>query len=245
MAPGRLKLGVNIDHVATIREARHTNYPDIVEAALAAEAGGADSITMHLREDRRHIQDADIFDVQERIATHLNLELAATAEMTEIACRLSPRACCIVPERREELTTEGGLNVAGQLKPITAVCSRLADQGIEVSLFIDPDERQIEATLAAGAPTIEIHTGKFAETNDTGAQQQELDQIGRAVQLADSAGLRVNAGHGLHYHNVQPVAALTPLDELNIGHAIVARALFVGLSGAVAEMRDLLDQVRP
>lgn len=240
-----IKLGVNIDHVATVRQARLTRYPDLIQAALEAEAGGADSITMHLREDRRHVQDADIFAVQEEIATHLNLELAATSEMVEIACRLRPRACCIVPERREELTTEGGLDALSCIETLQPMCKQLGAAGIEVSLFIDPNVAQIEAAREVGAPTIELHTGHYAEADDPVTRTEQLKVIREAAAHADKLGLRVNAGHGLHYDNVTGIAEIEAIDELNIGHSIVARALFCGIHTAVAEMRALMHEARP
>ena len=240
-----IKLGVNIDHVATVRQARLMRYPDLIQAALEAETGGADSITMHLREDRRHVQDADIFAVQEEITTHLNLELAATPEMVEIACRLRPRACCIVPERREELTTEGGLDALSYIETLQPMCRQLSAAGIEVSLFIDPDVPQIEAACEVGAPTIELHTGQYAEADDPVTQTERLTVIREAAAHADKLGLRVNAGHGLHYDNVTGIAEIETIDELNIGHSIVARALFCGIHTAVAEMRALMYEARP
>ena len=226
-------LGVNIDHVATIRQARRTPYPDIVEAAVAAEQGGADFITVHLREDRRHIVDGDLPRLMAALDTHLNLEIAATAEMREIALELRPPKVCLVPEKRRELTTEGGLNVAAQEEHLRDFCAPLLAAGTEVSLFVDPDERQIRAARAVGAPTVELHTGRFAESG-------EIAPLAEAVGWARAEGLQVNAGHGLNLENVAAVAAL-PVAELNIGHAIVARALFVGLANAVAEMRRALQ----
>lgn len=239
-----VKLGVNIDHVATVRQARGTCYPNLLAAAHAAEAGGADSITVHLREDRRHIQDADIFHLQENIATHLNLELAATAEMVEIACRLRPRACCVVPERRQELTTEGGLDVAALYETLAPLCNTLSAAGIEVSLFVDPAAAQIECAARIGVPTIELHTGQYALEASVARQAKELETLRNAVTTALGYKLTVNAGHGLHYDNVSPVAAVPAVNELNIGHAIVARALFCGLEQAVSEMRGLLVEAR-
>lgn len=243
MPTSGIKLGVNIDHVATVRQARGTAYPDIVAAARAAEAGGADLITVHLREDRRHIQDADVVALKAAIATHLNLELAATRAMVDFACSLRPRACCIVPERREELTTEGGLDVVRRRSELAPICRELDAAGIEVSLFIDPDPAQIDGAVELGVPTIELHTGRYADASG-GAVAHELAALEAGVKQGAAAGLRVNAGHGLHYDNVAAVAALAPVDELNIGHALVARALFCGLETAVREMRHLLDGVR-
>lgn len=237
-------LGVNIDHVATLRQARGTNYPEPVHAALMAEQAGADGITVHLREDRRHIIDRDVFVLRQTIATRLNFEMAVTDEMLQIATKLQPHFACFVPEKRQELTTEGGLEVAGQLSLITDAVSQMREQNILVSLFIDADKRQIEAAVQAGAPYIEIHTGKYAELTDGPAQQQELQRIAKAAEYAASLGLIVNAGHGLHYHNVQPIAAIPQMFELNIGHAIVARAVFSGLDAAVREMKRLMVEAR-
>lgn len=235
-----IKLGVNIDHVATVREARGTRYPDILDAADAAEAGGADAITVHLREDRRHIQDDDVFRLQEHIATHLNLELAATDEMVDIACRLRPQACCIVPERRAELTTEGGLNAISLYDQLVPLCGTLSDNNIEVSLFLDPDLRQIDCASRLGVPTIELHTGAYAGAKTAQEQRDGLQTLMQAAKHAYAAGLQVNAGHGLHYDNVVEVAAIIQIVELNIGHAIVARALFSGLEQAVRLMREVM-----
>jgi pyridoxine 5-phosphate synthase len=237
-------LGVNIDHVATLRQARGTRYPDPIQAAIAAESAGADSITLHLREDRRHIQERDVRMLRDILQTRMNLEMAVTDEMLEIALQLHPEDCCLVPERREELTTEGGLDVAGQLPRIRDACKRLAGAGIRVSLFIDADPDQIDAAAASGAPCIEIHTGHFADAAAGLAQTEELARIVEAVRLGEQAGLTVHAGHGLHYHNVQKIAAISGIRELNIGHAIIARALFTGLESAVAEMRRLMQEAR-
>jgi len=238
-----LGLGVNIDHVATLRQARRSRYPDPVFAALQAEQAGADAITVHLREDRRHIQDRDIAVLSEVLQTRMNLEMAVTDEMVGIALRYRPADCCLVPERREELTTEGGLDVAGQLDRVRDACARLADGNIRVSLFIDPDRHQIEAALQAGAPVIELHTGRYADAEPAEAAA-ELARIRHAAEYAHSLGLIVNAGHGLHYHNVQAVAAIPTLTELNIGHSIVARAIFTGFPAAVAEMKRLMAEAR-
>ena len=237
-------LGVNIDHVATLRQARGTYYPEPVHAALMAEQAGADGITVHLREDRRHIIDRDVFVLRQTIATRLNFEMAVTDEMLGIATQLKPDFACFVPEKRQELTTEGGLEVAGQLSRITAAVSPMREQNILVSLFIDADHQQIEAAAKSGAPYIEIHTGKYAETTDAKAQHVELKRITEAAEFAASLGLIVNAGHGLHYHNVQPIAAIQQMHELNIGHAIVARAVFSGLDAAVREMKRLMVEAR-
>ncbi len=239
-----IQLGVNIDHVATLRQARGTRYPDLLHAAAEAERGGADAITVHLREDRRHVQDRDVAALLEHVQTRVNLEMAVEEEILAIACRLQPADCCLVPERRAELTTEGGLDVAGEPQRIAAACRRLAAAGIRVSLFIDPEPGQIDAAAAAGAPTVELHTGAYAEAADRAGQQAELERLGEAAERARRAGLQVNAGHGLHYHNVEAVAALPAIAELNIGHAIVARAVFEGLAPAVAEMRRRMRAVR-
>lgn len=237
--PQRVLLGVNIDHVATLRQARGTRYPDPVQAAIEAEQAGADGITVHLREDRRHIQERDIRLLKEVLQTRMNLEMAITDEMLAFAEEIRPAHVCLVPERREELTTEGGLDVAGNLARVQQAVEELAGYGCEVSLFIDAEPRQIEAARNAGAPVIELHTGHYAET--TGPQQTEaLRRIREGVAYARKLGLVVNAGHGLHYHNVEPIAAIPGINELNIGHAIIARALFSGLAGAVADMRALI-----
>lgn len=238
-------LGVNIDHVATLRQARGTVYPDPVQAAIEAEQAGADAITMHLREDRRHIQERDVELVQRTMQSRLNLEMAVIDEMLEFAERIKPQDCCLVPERREELTTEGGLDVVGQLDRIKEATNRLLAVGTRVSLFIDADEAQIEAAAESGAPVIEIHTGHFADSTDARSYRQELTRIQQAVKQGMDLGLHVNAGHGLHYHNVQDIAAIPGVRELNIGHAIVARALFTGLQEAVREMKSLMREVAP
>ena len=239
-------LGVNIDHVATLRQARGTRYPDPVKAALDAEQAGADSITLHLREDRRHIQDHDVERLIALRQTKVNLEMAATDEMVGIACRLRPEDVCLVPERREELTTEGGLDVAGQLDRLKAVCTRLDEAGVRVSLFIDAEKEQIDAAKEAGAPVVELHTGHYADLGEVShwGQQAELARIQEAAAYAHSLGLQVNAGHGLHYHNVQPIARIPEIVELNIGHAIVAHAVFVGFDKAVREMKRLMVEAR-
>jgi pyridoxine 5-phosphate synthase len=237
-------LGVNIDHVATLRQARGTRYPDPVQAAIEAEQSGADSITLHLREDRRHIQERDVSLLNDILQTRMNLEMAVTDEMLALAERLRPADCCLVPERREELTTEGGLDVAGQLPRIREACSRLGAAGVRVSLFIDADARQVTAAAATGAPCIEIHTGHYADAASTELRDVEHARILEAVSLAGDAGLRVHAGHGLHYHNVHAIASIPQIRELNIGHAIIARALFSGLRAAVAEMKQLMREAR-
>ncbi|AJD48887.1 pyridoxine 5'-phosphate synthase [Isoalcanivorax pacificus W11-5] len=235
-------LGVNIDHVATLRQARGTRYPEPVQAALIAEQAGADGITVHLREDRRHINDRDVALLLQTAQTRINLEMAATDEMVAIATRLKPPHCCLVPERREELTTEGGLDVAGNLSRMKDVCAQLREAGIQVSLFIDAEPAQIEAAVACAAPAIEIHTGQYAEAVHAEDAQSELRRIREGLDLALESGLIVNAGHGLHYHNTAPIAALPGINELNIGHAIIARAVLTGLDEAVRSMRALIDQ---
>ena len=237
-------LGVNIDHVATLRQSRGTRYPEPIQAALAAEQAGADSITLHLREDRRHIQDRDVEMLITILQTRMNLEMAVTEEMLAIAERIKPADCCLVPERREELTTEGGLDVAGQKTRITEACERLAQAGVRVSLFIDADPEQVIAAAECGAPVIELHTGHYADAGSNNEQQKELNRIAQAVELGLESRLQVNAGHGLHYHNVQAIAAMPGVRELNIGHAIIARSLFTGLPEAVAEMKRLMLEAR-
>ncbi|MGP2970819.1 pyridoxine 5'-phosphate synthase [Serratia marcescens] len=239
-----LLLGVNIDHIATLRNARGTQYPDPVQAAFIAEQAGADGITVHLREDRRHITDRDVRLLRQTIQTRMNLEMAVTDEMLDIAIELKPHFCCLVPEKREEVTTEGGLDVAGQLDKMSVAVERLAQAGILVSLFIDPDHRQIDAAVAVGAPYIEIHTGAYAEAQGELAVQAELRRIAVAAAYAAEKGLKVNAGHGLTYHNVQPIAALPEMHELNIGHAIIGQAVMSGLPAAVADMKVLMREVR-
>ncbi|MGC2519233.1 MAG: pyridoxine 5'-phosphate synthase [Burkholderiales bacterium] len=238
-----IELGVNIDHVATLRQARGTSYPDPVRAALLAEEAGADAITLHLREDRRHIQDRDVEELRAKLRTRMNLESAATREMLAIALRIRPHDVCLVPERRMELTTEGGLDVAGRLDRIADACRLLGDAGIRVSLFINADRGQIDAAKAAGAPAVEIHTGQYADA-PAARRDAELAKVRDAVEYATAAGLKVNAGHGLNYDNVQPVAAILGIAELNIGHAIVARAVFDGWQAAVREMKRLMLEAR-
>ncbi len=238
-----IDLGVNIDHVATVRNARGTVYPDPLRAALLAEQAGADLITLHLREDRRHIRDADVLAIRPRLATRMNLEAAVTQEMIDFACQVKPQDVCLVPERREEVTTEGGLDVIRHYKEVEAAIRQLAGEGIRVSLFIDADERQIEAAAAVGAPVIELHTGRYAEAQGEEVER-ELERIRRGVHAGASRGLRVNAGHGLHYTNVQAVAAIADIHELNIGHAIVGHALFVGWENAVREMKAIMVAAR-
>ncbi|EMX2274120.1 pyridoxine 5'-phosphate synthase [Yersinia enterocolitica] len=239
-----LLLGVNIDHIATLRNARGTIYPDPVQAAFIAEQAGADGITAHLREDRRHITDRDVRILRETIQTRMNLEMAVTDEMVGIACEINPHFCCLVPEKRQEVTTEGGLDVAGQIDKMTVAVSRLSEAGILVSLFIDADMRQIDAAVAVGAPYIEIHTGAYADATSDLAQQAELVRIAKAATYAASKGLKVNAGHGLTYHNVQPIAALPEIHELNIGHAIIGQAVMSGLAAAVTDMKVLMREAR-
>ncbi|MEI6306095.1 MAG: pyridoxine 5'-phosphate synthase [Deltaproteobacteria bacterium] len=233
-------LGVNIDHVATVRQARGGAEPDPVTAAALAELGGADGITIHLREDRRHIQDRDLRLLRQTVKTRLNLEMAATDEMVRIALEVKPEMCTLVPEKRQELTTEGGLDVRFNLEVISGSVDRLQDGGISVSLFVDPDTDQIKAASKAGADCIEIHTGAFAEAREWKVQEQELIKIENAVKLAKKLGMGVNAGHGLNYTNIKKVAAIGGIEEYNIGHAIISRALFVGLERAVREMVDLI-----
>jgi pyridoxine 5-phosphate synthase len=237
-------LGVNIDHVATLRQARGTRYPDPIQAAMAAEHAGADSITLHLREDRRHIQERDVLMLKDILLTRMNLEMAVTEEMLAIASEVRPADCCLVPERREELTTEGGLDVAGQKSRITDACARLAEAGVRVSLFIDADEVQVEAAREVGAPVIEIHTGHYADVPAGAQRDAEYQRILNAVEQGEALGLQVNAGHGLNYQNVKPIAAMPQVRELNIGHAIIARAVFSGLDEAVREMKTLMVDAR-
>jgi pyridoxine 5-phosphate synthase len=239
-----LLLGINVDHIATLRQARGTNYPDPVYAASVAEHAGADGITVHLREDRRHIQDRDIHVLKQTLHTRMNFEMAVTDEMVSIACDVKPAFCCLVPEKREELTTEGGLDVVGQLNKITAAVEKLAAAGIEVSLFIDADKTQIDAALASKAPYIEIHTGHYADADSNVEQQAELVRLIDGIKYAHSIGLKVNAGHGLNYFNVKPIAAIEEIIELNIGHAIIARAVIDGLDKAVRDMKKLMLEAR-
>ncbi len=236
-----IKLGVNIDHVATLRQARGTTiYPDPVQAVFIAEQAGADSITLHLREDRRHIQDRDVRLIKQIMQTPMNFEMAVTDAMIQFALDIHPTYCCLVPEKREELTTEGGLDVHGQLSKITHACKTLAQSGIAVSLFIDPDCAQIDAAVKTGATIVELHTGAYAEAHDHHTQQHELAKLIQAAEYAHQAGLQVNAGHGLHYHNVQAIAAIPAVVELNIGHAIISQAIFSGLAQAVRDMKSLM-----
>lgn len=239
----KLELGINIDHVATLRNARGTVYPDPLKAARLAEEAGADLITLHLREDRRHIKDADLIALRPLIQTRMNLECAVTPEMINIACRVQPHDVCLVPEKREEVTTEGGLDVLGHFQAVQAATAQLKGAGIRVSLFIDPEEKQIQAAKDVGATVVELHTGRYADLSGD-QQMQELERIRKAAQFGKSIGLRVNAGHGLHEGNVMPVAAIAELSELNIGHAIVAEALFKGWQKAITDMKALMVQGR-
>ncbi len=239
-----VRLGVNVDHVATIRQARGTAYPDPVQAGLLAARAGADSITIHLREDRRHIQEHDVERMLAESPVPVNLEMAVTPGMVRLACRTRPAFCCLVPERRQELTTEGGLDVAGQLVTVQAACARLADAGIAVALFVDPDARQLEACGKSGAPHLEIHTGAYADATRAPLRRRELRRITGFAAAAQRAGFEVHAGHGLNLHNVAAIAAIAGIVELNIGHSIVARALYVGFPKAVREMRQAMGRAR-
>ena len=243
-AQNSIQLGVNIDHIATIRQARGTQYPDPIQAALIAETAGADGITLHLREDRRHIQDRDVYLLRDILQTKMNLEMAVTDEMLSIAEKVQPADVCLVPEKREELTTEGGLDVIGQKSKIAEAIARMDSAGVRTSLFIDADLEQIAVAAEIGAPVIEIHTGHYADANDPAAMNNEFLKIKEAVIFGTQKGMVVNAGHGLHYHNVQPIAALLDVHELNIGHAIVARAVLAGLDESVREMKRLMVHAR-
>lgn len=237
-------LGVNIDHIATLRQARGTTYPDPVHAACVAELAGADGITIHLREDRRHIQDRDVYTLAKTLQTRMNLEIAVTQEMLSIACNVKPEYVCLVPEKREELTTEGGLDVAGQLDTMLEAVAQLKGAGIKVSLFIDAEKSQIDAAVMVGAPYIELHTGCYADAKNDIDQAKELMRIKNMAKYAHGKGLVVNAGHGLHYHNVAPIAAIEEIYELNIGHSIIARASIVGLEQAVKDIRNKMIEAR-
>lgn len=244
MSKQKILLGVNIDHVATLRQARGTHYPDPIQAALMAEQAGADGITAHLREDRRHIQDRDIFLLQELLHSRLNLEMAVTDEMIAIAEKVKPAACCLVPEKREELTTEGGLDVFSSPERMKTACQKLADADIEVSLFIDPDFKQIDAAVAAGAPVIELHTGCYADARNVKEKKAELLRVQKAAEYAFSAGLQVNAGHGLHFHNVEDICYIPEIVELNIGHSIIAQAVFSGLQQTIIDLKRVMREAR-
>jgi pyridoxine 5-phosphate synthase len=244
MEKTHILLGVNIDHVATLRQARGTLYPEPIQAALVAEQAGADGITAHLREDRRHIQDRDIILLKELIHTRLNMEMGVTDEMVAIALKIQPYACCLVPEKREELTTEGGLDVAGNLKRMQWACDTLNNTGIEVSLFIDPELAQIDAAVDVGASVVELHTGCYADAKNPLQQRDELERLKAAALYAHSAGLQVNAGHGLHFYNVAAICAIPEIVELNIGHAIIAQALFSGLAQTVKDLKHIMRQAR-
>lgn len=244
MKNNAILLGVNIDHVATLRQARHTRYPDPIEAVFAAEKGGADGITVHLREDRRHIQERDVELIHGLLLTRLNLEMAVTEAMIAYAEKIKPTYCCFVPEKREELTTEGGLDILSQEAKVEEACTQLKHAGIAVSLFIDPEIKQIEAALRCEAPIIEIHTGAYAEAKTAQDKEKELRRIIKAAQFAEQAGLIVNAGHGLNYQNVKPIAAIPQINELNIGHGLIAQAIFTGLETAVREMKRLMIEAR-
>ncbi len=237
-------LGVNIDHVATLRQARGTTYPDPVQAALVCEQAGAEGITLHLREDRRHIQDDDVRRMRPLLKTHMNLEMAVTDEMVEFAKEIQPHHVCFVPERRQEVTTEGGLDVVGQFEKVKAATQALAEIGCEVSLFIDADLAQIDAAIACGAPTIELHTGAYADAANDDEQQAELARIIQGAEYAANKGLIVNAGHGLNLENVAPIAAIPQIHELNIGHSIIADSIFVGLTQAVQQMKAAIQSAR-
>jgi pyridoxine 5-phosphate synthase len=244
MSKNPILLGVNIDHIATLRQARGTQYPDPVQAAFVAEQAGADGITIHLREDRRHIIDRDVYLLKQTLNTRMNLEMAATEEMIKIALEVQPTYVCLVPEKREELTTEGGLDVAGNFEVIKAATQRLIAAGIQVSLFIDADMQQIDAAKNTGATIIEVHTGGYADASNESEHHDELNRIRKGCYYAHSIGLQVNAGHGLHYHNVQAIAAIPEVIELNIGHAIIAHSVIHGLAPAVKEMKDILLNIR-
>ncbi len=237
-------LGVNIDHICTLRQARGTRYPEPVQAALISEQSGADGITAHLREDRRHIQDRDIYLLKDMIHTRLNMEMAVTDEMVGIATDVKPFACCLVPEKREELTTEGGLDIAGNFDRMKWACEKLGEAGIEVSLFIDPEEEQIDAALNAGAPVIELHTGRYADAESLTERSAELGRIRQAADLAHRAGLQVNAGHGLTLYNVEDICRIPQIVELNIGHSIIAQSVITGLSQAVSDMKQIMKRAR-
>ena len=240
MTENELLLGVNIDHVATLRQARGARYPEPIQAALIAQQAGADAITLHLRQDRRHIQDRDVEMLSDILQVRMNLEMAATAEMVGIATRFRPQVCCLAPEKREELTAEGGLDVASNQDAMQDFCSELADSGIRVCLFIDADPRQLDASVAVGAPVVEIHTGHYADAHNERSRKVEFERIVKAVEYGNQLGLQVNAGHGLDYHNTRAIVGIDGIKELNIGHSIISRALFTGLDKAVREMKALM-----
>lgn len=237
-------LGVNIDHVATLRQARGCKYPEPIHAALIAEQAGADGITAHLREDRRHIQDRDIYLLKDMIHTRLNMEMAVTDEMVEIACKVKPAACCLVPEKRQELTTEGGLDVVAHYNRIKQACEKLADAGVEVSLFIDPELRQIDAAVKIGVPVIELHTGNYADASNKDHQMQELNRLTKMAAYAEKGGMQVNAGHGLTRFNVEPICRIPEIIELNIGHSIISDAVLSGLAESVRQMKKVMRAAR-
>jgi pyridoxine 5-phosphate synthase len=239
-----IELGINIDHVATLRNARGTTYPDPIQAALLAEEAGADAITLHLREDRRHIKDADVRAIRPLLRTRMNLEAAVTAEMLDFACSIKPQDVCLVPEKREEVTTEGGLDVVGHFADVKAAIAQLQAEGIRVSLFIDADAEQIAAAAEAGAPVIELHTGRYAEAHDDKDLEEQLARIVTGVDVGMKHGLKVNAGHGLHYTNVQAIAKIAGIAELNIGHAVVAQAVFVGWQKSITDMKAIMIRAR-
>ena len=244
MVNNTILLGVNIDHIASLRQARGTRYPEPVHAAAVCEQAGADAITIHLREDRRHIQDRDVWLLKDTLQTRMNLEMAVTDEMIGIAMEVKPEECCLVPERREELTTEGGLDVIRYEKQISTACERLGKNGTRVSLFIDADFAQLDAAARTGAPVVEIHTGHYADATSVAVREKELTRIVSAVEHAIALGFVVNAGHGLDYHNVSAIAALADVNELNIGHAIVSESVFIGLDKAVSKMKSIMQQAR-
>ena len=239
-----ISLGVNVDHIATLREARGVNYPDPIQIALIAEKNGADSITIHLREDRRHIQDHDVERMIAVIESRVNFEMAATDEMIDIACMLKPYDCCLVPEKRQELTTEGGLDVYSRVDFLSTCVGKLKQSGIRVSIFVDPDPKQIESSQMIGADAVEIHTGLYADSANPSDQAYELNRIKECAVHADRIGLRVNAGHGLHYENTSDIAAIREIKELNIGHSIIARAVNTGIAEAVSEMKSIMIKSR-
>ena len=243
MGNNKIRLGINIDHVATVRNARGGKHPDVLRAALMVEEAGADGITIHLREDRRHIRDADVVAIKDNIKIPLNLEMAATEEMLEIACRIKPHACCLVPEKREELTTEGGLNVDGNKKYLREYIGKLAQAGIRVSLFIDPDEKQVRAAKDVGAPVVEIHTGSYCDATED-SRAEELQRIISAAKLTAELGIECHGGHGLNYDNVKAIAAIPQMKELNIGHFLIGEAILIGLKQSINRMREVIDSIK-